>query len=191
MRRIFGLVALVTLISTILTSSAAAASQSFAQEARSAPIHKTYLPYVVTYTDVVPGPVSRAYAVRLINEERARVGMPSVVEDARLDQSAQVKADDMAVRDYFGHVTPDGHPFWWLLDQAGVPYTWAGENLAAINPVDRSLIFVGILPRLQNALVNSAGHRAVMDAPNAKRVGVGLHYRDVDDKVFYVQHFSD
>ncbi len=174
MRLILGIVALVALLTSVFVAPmlTAAAEQ------------KTHL--AVIYTDVVPGPMNRAYAVRLINEERAKMGVPPVVEDPLLDQSAQNKVNDMAEKDYFTH-----DQFWRWVNATGAKWTWLGENLAAVNPVSKDNLFFNIVPFLHQSLVNSPGHHAIMTSPQAKKVGVGLHFRDVDDKVFYVEHYSD
>ena len=44
--------------------------------------------------------------LRLVNEERAKVSVAPLVIDARLNQSAQKKADDMVKNNYFAHVSP-------------------------------------------------------------------------------------
>lgn len=43
-----------------------------------------------------------------VNVERAKAGVPALVIDERLNQSAQAKADDMRARNYRGHVDPEG-----------------------------------------------------------------------------------
>lgn len=43
-----------------------------------------------------------------VNRERVKAGIPPLKLDKRLNKSAQIKADDMKKRHYFGHVDPDG-----------------------------------------------------------------------------------
>jgi len=50
--------------------------------------------------------------------------------NAQLSAAAQAKANDMATRDYWSHVTPDGKQPWSFVDTAGYKYEAAGENLA-------------------------------------------------------------
>lgn len=47
-----------------------------------------------------------------------------------LDTSAQLKANDMAQKGYWSHVSPDGTQPWYWFDKAGYHYDAAGENLA-------------------------------------------------------------
>lgn len=42
----------------------------------------------------------------LVNAERAKNGLQPLIRDARLDATAQSRADDMVARDYFGHNDP-------------------------------------------------------------------------------------
>ena len=68
--------------------------------------------------------------LRLVNEERAKVGVAPLVIDARLNQSAQKKADDMVKNNYFAHVSPvDGRQGYEYISD-GVPgCVYGGENL--------------------------------------------------------------
>jgi uncharacterized protein YkwD len=65
----------------------------------------------------------------LTNQVRASYGLPAFRRDARLDAAARLHSHDMAARNYFAHVTPEG-----LMpsDRAAAQgYTaGAGENLA-------------------------------------------------------------
>ncbi len=51
---------------------------------------------------------ARADALDLVNAERALLGIAPLRYNALLEQAAQAHADDMAARQYFAHVTPDG-----------------------------------------------------------------------------------
>lgn len=42
----------------------------------------------------------------LVNAERVKAGLQPLVRDARLDATAQARADDMVARDYFSHYDP-------------------------------------------------------------------------------------
>lgn len=50
--------------------------------------------------------------------------------NAQLTDAAQAKANDMAKRNYWSHVTPDGRQPWSFVSTAGYQYEAAGENLA-------------------------------------------------------------
>src|SRR6185369_9999820 len=48
----------------------------------------------------------------------------------QLAAAAQAKANDMARRGYWSHVTPDGKQPWSFVEASGYQYEAAGENLA-------------------------------------------------------------
>jgi uncharacterized protein YkwD len=64
------------------------------------------------------------------NEERTANGSNTVVLNDKLNQAAQVKANDMVARDYWSHNTPDGKEPWTFVVASGYEYKKAGENLA-------------------------------------------------------------
>lgn len=53
-------------------------------------------------------PELRTLALKLINRDRQANGLPSLVEDPLLAQSAQRHAEDMKARNFYAHVTPEG-----------------------------------------------------------------------------------
>jgi uncharacterized protein YkwD len=65
----------------------------------------------------------RREVLALVNRFRARYRLKALRLDASLNRAAQAHADDMAVRDYFGHVTPDGRTVGDRATRAG--YRWA------------------------------------------------------------------
>jgi uncharacterized protein YkwD len=65
-----------------------------------------------------------------INEIRAENGLPPLTPDAALLEVARIRSRDMAANHYFSHNPPDGCNYACLLDAHGVPYAWAGENIA-------------------------------------------------------------
>jgi uncharacterized protein YkwD len=64
------------------------------------------------------------------NSARAANGMAPLSLNGQLNSSAQAKAQDMANKNYWAHVSPDGTQPWYFFDQAGYVYIRAGENLA-------------------------------------------------------------
>jgi len=69
----------------------------------------------------------------------------------QLTAAAQAKANDMAKRGYWSHVTPTGQQPWSFIDTAGYQYLAAGENLA---------YGFGSSDQVVAAWMNSAEHRA-------------------------------
>lgn len=80
-----------------------------------------------------PDETERDAILRLINEERKKAGRPLLTVDSTLEKAAQTKADDMVKNNYFSHTSPTyGSPFKMIQD-FGISYKAAGENIAG-NP---------------------------------------------------------
>ncbi len=78
--------------------------------------------------DVLSG--EQARLVQLTNTLRARENREPLVVRPLLNRSSALKADDMAVQQYFSHNGPDDHNLKFFLKAAGYGYRTAGENLA-------------------------------------------------------------
>jgi uncharacterized protein YkwD len=104
-----------------------------------------------------------------INVERAAAGMPALAAHGCLTYVAQIRSNDMASRNYFSHTSPEGVTAFSLLDSYGVPYGWAGENLARNNYPDNEAVGVAI-----RDLMASPGHRANILSSNFTHLGVAL-----------------
>ncbi|MDE5412616.1 CAP domain-containing protein [Alkalihalobacterium chitinilyticum] len=102
--------------------------------------------------------------VNLVNEERAKVGLPALKVNTDLTKVARVKAQDMIDHNYFAHQSPTyGSPF-DMLQHYGVSYRTAGENLAGNQTVEAA----------HRALMNSSGHRANILNHQYTEVGIGI-----------------
>lgn len=64
------------------------------------------------------------------NIERSQDNEHGLQLNSQLTAAAQAKADDMAARNYWSHVTPDGKQPWTFIQNTGYQYEAAGENLA-------------------------------------------------------------
>jgi len=99
------------------------------------------------------------------NGQREQSHTSDLILDGQLEKAAQAKADDMAKRDYWNHVTPDGSPPWVFFAAADYHYQKAGENLAAGFNNEQSVI---------NAWMASASHRHNLLDPAYRDVGFGM-----------------
>ncbi len=160
------------------------------------PISNTY---AFTYGDPTPAEqahlevINRARADPLL--EAARLGLSSVFEgtlpgdisgvpmpplvlNGDLSAAALGHSQDMAVRDYFAHNTPDGVTPWTRIDNAGYNYSFAGENLAAVfstvslDEVTSSLDMHDNLFRDDN--YPDRGHRVNILSGNFREIGIGI-----------------
>jgi hypothetical protein len=101
----------------------------------------------------------------LTNQDRSAQGIPELTRDPELDKVAQAKADDMAQKGYFAHVSPEGKTPWYWLQQEDYPYTYAGENLA-VDFTDSADV--------EEAWMNSPAHRANILKQQYTRVGIAV-----------------
>ncbi|HSX05225.1 MAG TPA: CAP domain-containing protein [Candidatus Saccharimonadales bacterium] len=85
------------------------------------------------------------------NNARSLNHETSLEINPQLAAAAQAKANDMATRGYWSHVTPDGKQPWSFMTTAGYHYQEAGENLA---------YGFGSSDQVVAAWMNSAEHRA-------------------------------
>lgn len=105
--------------------------------------------------------------VTLVNQERAKAGCTALTVDSRLVTAARGHSQDMAIRNYFDHNTPEGVTPWTRITNAGYTFSSAAENIAAGQATPASVM---------DAWMNSAGHRANILNCNLRNIGVGLAY---------------
>lgn len=116
----------------------------------------------------------------LINKERQKENLPALVFDTQLKAVARNHARDMLKRGYFSHNTPEGMTPFNRMNDAGIAYLTAGENLAFAPNVE--IAHVG--------LMNSPGHRANILHNNYGKVGIGVLDAGIYGKIF-VQEFTN
>jgi uncharacterized protein YkwD len=104
-----------------------------------------------------------------VNQVRLQNGLPALVEEGRLDALAGERSADMAVRRYFSHVTPEGRTVFNLMDQSGIAYSVAGENVAWNTGNDRSASGIAL-----QSFLNSPPHRDNLFSWDFSQVGVGV-----------------
>jgi uncharacterized protein YkwD len=117
-------------------------------------------------------------AVSLLNADRRANGLPDLQVDSRLTTLAQNYAQDMINRNYFSHTNPEGQSPFDRMKQAGISYSYAGENIAMDQNVQSAEI----------AFMNDSDHRANILSANYTTVGIGVAY-DKNGNVYVVQDF--
>lgn len=117
------------------------------------------------------------------NTSRTDAELPPLAVSHTLEQAAALKANDMAVKGYFAHVSPDGASPWIWFEKAGYLYEYAGENLA-INFTDSE--------DAVRAWLNSPSHRANIMNGHFSETGIGTASGKYQgrDTVFIVQLFG-
>ncbi|MDB4939833.1 MAG: hypothetical protein JWO40_258 [Candidatus Doudnabacteria bacterium] len=127
--------------------------------------------------------VTPANIYELTNSSRQAYNLPALKTNALLSAAAQKKAEDMVKSQYFSHNSPDGHTPWDFIKGAGYNYIIAGENLAINFYSSESL---------ENAWMNSPGHKANILNHDFEDIGIGVvqgEYKGVK-AIFVVQMFG-
>ena len=109
---------------------------------------------------------------RLINTERAKVGVPVLARDSRLEQIARAHSADMLANNYFAHEDASGCSTDCRLRNAGYAYRTYGENLFTtwgyeLTPAAAAKMTV-------DNWMESTGHRQNMLNRSFTMAGVGI-----------------
>lgn len=99
------------------------------------------------------------------NTQRTQQGIGALALNNSLSKAAQDKANDMAARNYWAHITPDGVQPWEFMSAAGYEYTEAGENLAYGFATSSDTVI---------GWMNSPAHRDNLLKGSYKEVGFGI-----------------
>ncbi len=143
----------------------------------------------------------------LINRERKSHGLPALELDPALSRIARAHSRDMADRQYFGHVSPEGDDFSDRYRKAhylcsvpvGSTEYLGGENIALNNLYSSVMIVNGVAHYDWNSeekisrttvrgWMDSTGHRKNILTPYFRKQGIGVHIAP-DDRVYITQTF--
>jgi uncharacterized protein YkwD len=122
--------------------------------------------------------------IQWTNAQRAKYGLSPLRENARLNVSAAVKAEDMFEKQYFAHESPSGLGVKDLADDVAYDFILIGENLALGNFEDDQT--------LVQAWMDSPGHRANILNANYQEIGASVIKGVFEGKTTWisVQHFG-
>jgi uncharacterized protein YkwD len=67
----------------------------------------------------------------LVNLQRDLHGLSAITADSRLQDAADLHSENMAVNDFFSHISPDGSQPWDRIGAQGYHWRSCGENIAA------------------------------------------------------------
>jgi len=138
-------------------------------------------PQLANPNQIEPGqnihiPIKEQEVVKLVNAERAKVGLSALQEDWELSRVAKYKSQDMHDKNYFDHTSPTyGTPF-TMMKNFGIAYKSAGENIAKGQRSAQEVV---------TAWMNSKGHRANILNKSYTHIGVGY----VQDGNYWTQMF--
>jgi len=102
--------------------------------------------------------------LEMVNEERVKNGLKPLQADPELALVARAHSNDMFVKGYFAHESPDGKSPFDRMRQANVQFSTAGENLALAQTLEIA----------HTNLMNSPGHRANILHASFGRLGIGI-----------------
>jgi hypothetical protein len=115
----------------------------------------------------------------LVNATRYEYGVKPLEAYEEAGMAAQGHSEDMAENNYFNHDSPDGETLKDRVEEAGVQYRMAGENIAMGHT---SPIFS------HHSLMNSMEHRVNMLKPAFTHLGTGTAYND-EDIPYYTENY--
>lgn len=116
--------------------------------------------------------------VRLVNEERAKAGLPALTIDRTVEKAALARAKETEVS--FSHTRPNGSSFSTVLGENGVSYRGAGENIAWGQKTPEEVM---------NGWMNSPGHKANILNKSYTTIGVG-YYQNAKGVNYWTQLFT-
>jgi len=117
-----------------------------------------------TKNDLRVDDLSERTMLELVNEERSKVGVPKLAPSAQITRVARAYSTDMFFRRYFSHVSIEGLTPADRMENAGIHFTAAGENIA----------YAPDLATAHAGLMNSPGHKKNILDPAFRHVGIGI-----------------
>jgi len=139
-----------------------------------------------TATPIVPATLVLATSITddeqqmidLINQDRARNGLPALKVDLRLVSAAREKSEDIKANKYFTHTSPNFGYTASLFPQMDLNVIYWAENVGAQMTVEAA----------ESALEMDIPHQQNILDPNVNYVGVGIAYGSIYGNV-YTQEF--
>ena len=112
--------------------------------------------------------------LRLVNEEREKVGVSPLELDSTLTAAAQIRAKEII--EVFDHTRPNGKACKTVLEELGYEGDYAGENISK-----------GTFEEPESAMelwMDSKGHRENILNPDYKYLGVGSDFESESNGLF-------
>lgn len=123
--------------------------------------------------------------LKLVNQVRAEVGVAPLVMDYSMQKASDVRGKELAT--LFDHTRPNGSMCFTALDEAGISYMAAGENIAWGQRTPEEVM---------DSWINSEGHYQNIINPSYGRIAISCYY-DPDSEMaawkgcYWVQMFAD
>lgn len=127
--------------------------------------------------------ISPTEVFNLTNSKRVESGLAALEYNSFLESAARAKGEDMLVKDYWAHVSPDGIQPWKFFIDSGYKYRFAGENLARDFSDPNSAV---------EAWMASTSHRENILSAKYQEIGVAVVEGDLAgvDTTIVVQFFG-
>lgn len=103
----------------------------------------------------------------IVNRERAAYGLAPLKYSEQLSSAALVRAQEIQVS--FSHTRPNGTSCFTAMTEAGISYSYAGENIAYGQRTPEAVM---------NGWMNSEGHRANILSNRVEYIGIGVTQRN-------------
>lgn len=120
-----------------------------------------YTDYLSAAQVTVGNPKFPSEVLRLVNKERAKVGLPAYTTTKPLTSAANKRAQEITSK--FSHTRPNGSGFFTVLREYGIPFMAAGENIAYGQRTPQEVV---------STWMNSPGHRKNILSPRFKKIGI-------------------
>lgn len=123
-------------------------------------------PLVPVTSNQQEGYLAADIIISATNKERVKMGLPKLVKNQKLLNSAEIKLEDMFSNQYFAHVSPSGESVSTVVSRAGYDYIVVGENLAlGLFPNDEAVVA---------AWMASPGHKKNILDSRYQEIGVAV-----------------
>ena len=117
----------------------------------------------------------------IVNQYRTEAGLAPLNLSPSLCEAAEVRAAELLSS--FSHTRPNGQECFSALDGLGIPYGYAGENIAAGQKSPSEVM---------NSWINSPGHKKNIMNPNFTNIGIACYYdASAPYSYYWVQVFTD
>lgn len=114
--------------------------------------------------------------VALVNQERSALGLNALTLESTVSAAAQLRAEECATS--FSHTRPNGSSCFTALQEMGIDYRGAAENIAYGQRTPQEVV---------NAWMNSDGHRK--NILNGKYTEIGIGYAVINGTPYWSQFF--
>ncbi len=111
--------------------------------------------------------------LNLVNSSRNQDGLSPLNLNSSLNDIASIRSQDMIDRNYFSHTTPEGKNIFNILQEHGIAYAIAGENIQYSYPPSNASS-----AQYFNTWMSSSVHRANILNPNYSQIGIGASFNN-------------